>query len=114
MSTRGFIEPSYEGKLSLMMIVPLDIFYEVLFAPISTLNRSSALRFLFFVLSVSRLPLIGKFAGAGRVAFTSEGFARTLEIFETFALAAHDERCEPVLESREEEYRFTRRPADDQ
>ena len=47
MSTRGFVEPSYEGKLSLMMVVPLDIFYEVLLAPVSTSNQSLVLQFLF-------------------------------------------------------------------
>jgi hypothetical protein len=85
-----------------MMVVPLDIFYEVLLAPASTLNRSSVLQFLF--LSAFRPPLTGQFVGIGRVAFTSERFARTLEVFETFTLVAHDERCESVLESRQEEY----------
>lgn len=30
-STKGCIEPNYDGKLSMMMVVPLDIFYEVIF-----------------------------------------------------------------------------------
>jgi len=96
-----------------MMVVPLDIFYEVLLAPISASNRSSALKLSFFV-GFPAPALIGESVGVGRVTFTSERFAPTLEIFETFALTAHDERCESVLESRQEEYRSTRRPADDQ
>ena len=34
----------------------------------------------------------------GCVAFASEGFARTVEIFEAFAFVAYDERGESVLE----------------
>ena len=32
MSTKSCIEPNYDGKLSMMMVVPLDIFYEVIFS----------------------------------------------------------------------------------
>jgi len=79
MSTRGFIEPSYEGKLSLMMVVPLDIFYEVLFLVAHTPIPERDLPLFPPPLDTTwfcRLPLIGgfSFCGVGCVAFASQGF----------------------------------------